>query len=924
MRARERLGWWTRAAGAVVARRASAQALPDSPSIEGPSSVHRLLIPSARLAVSRKSHARSKRRSVTAPSHSEKSQITWGSPMPPRRTLRILARIAAIASLALASGASAGDPPDFPPIASPRLFHGYLSAAGVRPPAAQTLDAWQRYMDASDRQLQECLELWIRAGEPPAGEPRTSLGRGEAAPSVALERERADREHRRLAEQLALRTQLRAQLAALVAPEDQPIIEAVGKLDELRMAREAVNGGTQGISFWQTVPDISGALPLASDAKGPARAAEVRRWYAQACTGIDARIAAYRAAREAILAEAMARAERADELGIGGSTQLKALSSFMKHQRALEEQAAARGEPPPPKEAYHQELWDKVTQPDLTLMKPGTAPWKRMIQSQLAAYRALLPDLAATQREKLLHAWVPELLGEAGELECLPRLSWSANGSVAPWVGEFVRVASLTKEQRDEVRRIGREWIRDDAKIMEDAFESAASSGSISDYQRKREQRAKQALRQFAAIPGLESLGKSPARLPGGSYLDPAPEDEAAFGRSPHAVAAAPGAAPEEQDAAMGLPVGYPARNEERYATLLRLDEGQRAILATVFADARERWRTEVQPLAAQAQPTPRSEGMVSDPQARAARQEQMAKDEAAREQAWRAAATVDAATFDALAAALGERCDRNALAMLRASRAASRRIAAPGWYDATVDIAGVLLSAPISDAGRSRAFAAAAPALEGWLSARELARAATWRGTTRRSGSPSPPEGGPRAFDQKAVDAYRTQRDAVTDVRAKEAEIAALAAAALDAPERARIELHALHSREPFYYPELTDLWSIRDATVACAPESSRAALAAAMDAIIEPMATQARQRGDALIASRGANSQPGFDTSAQIAADACGDAFDIRRALATARLELLLPEGCRPTTKDGWSAYPLHGLLGDSAPPAPPAAAP
>lgn len=385
-------------------------------------------------------------------------------------------------------------------------------------------------------------------------------------------------------------------------------------------------------------------------------------------------------------------------------------------------------------------------------------------------------------------------------------------------------------------------------------------------------------------------------------------------------MAAAPGAAPEEQDAAMGLPVGYPARDEERYATLLRLDEGQRTILATVFADARERWRSEVKPLTAQAQPTPRSEGMVADPQARAARQEQMAKDEAAREQVWRAAATVDAATFDALAAAMGERCDRNALALLRASRAASRGVAAPGWYDATVDIAGVLLSAPLSDAGRSRAFAAAAPALDGWLKARDEARAATWSNSARRAGASGAPRGGPPTFDPKASEAYRKERGSVADVRAKEAEISALAAAALEASERVRLELHALHAREGSYYPDLSDLWSIRDAAVACAPESSRTALAAAMDAVIEPIATQARQRGDAVIASRGANLQPGFDTSAQFAADACRDALEKRLSLATARLELLLPEGCRPTTKEGWNKFPLHGLLGDSAPPSPP----
>ncbi len=839
-----------------------------------------------------------------------------------RSTRRWIQRASAALAAIVAATAAAQDAPVFPPACDPVSIHGTLAKAGVRTPVDAAIAAWEEYLDRCERQGSEVIEAWVKTQQ--GASKQVGLRN---APSVEAERKRQDREARMLAEQTALRAALFARLAESVPPADREVIQAVAARDHLRMIIETLRGGSMMMAGPRVPADIGFFIRAERSQPSSDSAEQVRGRLVLAATGVEARTASYAAARKAMLVEVMKRAERADELGVGGKNSFQAHSEFLTRNAAQARAAAAEGRPSPLPERWDEPSFAALLEPDRSVILKGSPAWRQIVQAQLASYREILPRLTEAQRKLLREDWIPTMVGVTEPPKCLPQLSVGHRHRIGPYVAELLRVSSLDSIQRERVRAIGREWVRDDYAIIEAVFASYADDGVSKDPGPELEKRAKRALVAFAAIPGLESLAHDPPEFPTGNVDEPSAADDAEFEVDGRMNSSPEGKTPEEKLASKGLPPGYRADDEERFARLLRLTEGQRPVLHAVMADARGRWQAEVAPAVAAAMPSPRSEVRLDGWKQMLRDSEQRIEERPRIEAAWRTAAAVDAATFEALAAALGEQCDRAALTLLRAARAAQRLVNWENYYDPSVEIATTLLDAPLSDEGRARALAATVPAVDAWVAAREAVRqalaavdVANRTQAQARIANPSVPSGltSPTAQeDQGASDAHRRFEQLTEAIRPHEDALAALASSALQGEDRRRWDEIALTVREPDYYEDLRPFWRIVDTAIACAPPEQRAALREQIQPHLDRLSALNRRLGDLAVSGR-SDRRPGYDNDSREVGTFVDWTMIRRAAITSARIEALLPPGCRPTKARDLGAFSLHGLLDDgSAPP-------
>lgn len=729
--------------------------------------------------------------------------------MQPSRIVRI-ALVAALACvLVVAAPVARAEGPVVPmPVAvKPAWVLRHLVHSGVRIPRDPVLAALQAYVDGLEQATLQAIDA----------------GKGALSDSVDDLRRRQDAANRAADAAARLRNGLFDALAAAARPEDRPVVEAVRALEAVQAAGTEVQGQVGLVQF--STPDDFGEW-LTPMGKWTGTPEEYRHRVLLAATNADARVAAL----------AMARKRVAD-------VELDALRN-----------------PPAPRTV-------NVKRPDGTMgtmVIPGQAPranpletgtevGDRLLRAQLDAYRTILPQLTPDERAALRRFWVPRMLGIQFPPRGIPPLMTGSH-AVGPYVTEFLRTGGLDDAARDEIRRIGRAWVKDDDALIDDAMKRLVETGKMTDLSAQRDARMEQARRQFEAVKGLEWL-TPPSRTEMASWpldglVDASEADIREFGRGNPSTSA--GSFAQMEKLPEGFPPGWSGDSEAQLAELLRLDDAQRAVLAAVVADARARWDAEVRPLVAAAAPVWGRQGVYDEAAANKLTAAQRASLEA-KVKAWSAATAIDDAAFEALRAGLGERFDAGGLALARAGREARRFRTDPfDMQPRSIALAERVLATPVSPEGRAAAVAAAAPLVPGWIAELRAAHAASQRlqacrldreGTMFRRQAPGAPVASPeeaKAAFEKAEEERRAwvaeanaaveraqaelrARSAAADAAAQHIEDAVLAALAGEDQARMRHAFALMHGRGALQ--DLRPFWRGVDATLAALPADRRAA---------------------------------------------------------------------------------------------------
>ena len=790
--------------------------------------------------------------------------------------LRLFTASALACLLWLAVPAARADGPVIPvPIAvKPAWVLRDLVESGVRIPREQVLAAVQAYVDGLEQATVQAIDA----------------GKGALSDSVDDLRRRQDLANRASDAATRLRNQLFDALVAAARPEDRPVIDAVRANEAVQAATTEVQGQV-GIVFFRMPDDLGGWLmPMGKWGGTPE---EYRHRVLLAATNADARVAALVLARK----------------------------------RVAEAQLDAVRNPPT-------ERTVQMKRPDGTVvtmvipaqasrvnpLEPGTDAGDRLLRAQLDAYRTILPQLTPDERAELRRLWVPRMLGvERAPYGIAPLMTGSH--AVGPYVTEIVRTGGLDDAARDEVRRIGRTWVKDDDALIDDAMKRLVETGKRDDLSEQRNARMEEARRQFAAIKGLEWLAVTDrmAAWPLEGLAEASEDDIREFGRGRAAPSASAFARMEMLPE--GFPPGWSGDSEDQLAELLRLDDTQRAVLASVVADARARWDAEVRPLVVAAAPVSGRQAVFDEAALSKVLAAQRASNDA-KSKAWSTATAIDDVAFDALRAGLGERFDAGGLALARAGREA-RRFNADNLrpQPRTIMLADRILSTPITAEGRTAAIAAAAPLVGGWIDALRTAHASMLRLQAcelemnqqrvrpQVDGEPTPELDEPSANLGKAKDELRAH-SAVADAAAQHIEDAVLAALSGEDQSRMRQSFALMHGRGALQ--DLRPFWRAVDGTLAALPADRRAvdgpAVAALSSAVL---ACDARLATATAVLPGTPDSYDVPDPARParwLATEVVADAV----ALAGARMDALLPVGKRVVVvvKDGGGPDDVYAL--------------
>ncbi len=780
-----------------------------------------------------------------------------------------LARLA-IATIAICTVSTNAAPP-LPEFTPPALSLSDLASAGVLVPEAVATNAVRAYLDAYAEALAKAVEEGSRIA------PVTSsayLPENEALLGVRDTRRLAELETRVAASEAQLRAAFFAQIAAGSPSESHDAIRACEALRKLREPERRLQGG---ITYFPTPDDISGWLRLAiarQVGEGSASMEERRRITILAAVNADQRVAATMVAVKAARDDRERKAQRAEELGVVG----KSLQQLFEEQSAASEKVmreAQRGSQgtvvdqrsPPP------DIASELTESPSALSEGGAA-WQALVEAQLATYRAMEPQLTESDRKRLRDYWMPRLMGLPDSITGLPGAAMVINGREG-YVQEYLRTPGLDDAGREadlnKVRAICRAWLKDDAAIVDAGFASLLKTGKSGNVDAERQDRAMGLRGDLAVIRGLEWLSPDIQQpmVPDEAPAALSQADIAEFGKP---ADLSPGAHlaenPDAQRDYLGLPRGMSTRDGEQLAELLRLDDAQRAILMAVLEDARTSWETTVEPLVRAAQPAALPIGHAMDEAAYRAYIERQQNAERARAESWIAAKKADAAFFEALSAALGERCDRSVLAFAHASRQARRIAAWEGGYHANTrdntellklgqlaDLPTALLDLPVANDVRARACEAGVAMIGDWIASVNAwadaqgvvqsaqSGAANARIEANARGAEASAEhGSPAAALTEAQSrAAQAKRNCVEQAARLDAAIAA----ALPESERQAWNDLLLALRFPQAYRDLRPFRKAVDAALACVPAERSAEVRARTGAIVAELATRIRGIG-------------------------------------------------------------------------------
>ena len=778
-----------------------------------------------------------------------------------------LARLA-IATIAICTVSAFAAPP-LPDFTTPAGSLSDLASAGVQVPEAVATKAVRAYLDAFTEALAKAVDEGSRIAPGPSSPFSPD---DEALPGVRDARRLADLEARVAATEAQMREAFFAQITAGSPPESQDAIRACEALQKLREAERRLQGGMT-IRF-STPDDISGWLRLGiarQVGEGSASMEERRRITILAAVNADQRIAATMVAIKAARDDRERKAQRADELGVAGKSlqqlgeeRSEAIAKVMR-----EAPRGAQGIVVDPRSLPRDIAGEFIESPS-ELSVGGTA-WQALVDAQLATYRAMEQQLTERDRERLRDFWMPRLMGLRDWIAGLPGAGMAMNGRYG-YVQAYLRMPGLDDVGRDKARAICRTWLKEDAAIVDAGFASLLKTGNSGDVDDKRLTRAMQLRADLAAIRGLEWLSPNDQqpKVPDEAPVALSQADIAEFGKP--ADDYTPGAHladdPDAQRDFLGLPRGMSTRDGEQLAELLRLDDAQRAILMAVLEDARTSWETTVEPLVRAAQPAALPIGHAMDEAAYRAYIERQQNAERARAESWIAAKKADAAFFEALSAALGERCDRSVLAFAHASRQARRIAAWEGGYHANTrdntellklgqlaDLPTALLDLPVANDVRARACEAGVAMIGDWIASVNAwadaqgvvqsaqSGAANARIEANARGAEAGAEhGSPAAALAEAQSrAAQAKRNCVEQAARLDAAIAA----ALPESERQAWNDLLLALRFPQAYRDLRPFRKAVDAALACVPAERSADVRARTGAIVAELATRIRGIG-------------------------------------------------------------------------------
>ena len=790
--------------------------------------------------------------------------------------LRLFTASALACLLCLAAPASRADGPVIPvPIAvQPTWVLRHLVESGVRIPREQALAAVQAYVDGLEQATVQAIDA----------------GKGALSDSVDDLRRRQDLANRASDAAALLRNELFDALAAAARLEDRPVVDAVRANEAVQAAITEVQGQV-GIIYFRMPDDLGGWLmPMGKWGGTPE---EYRHRVLLAATNADARVAALVLARKRV-AEAQLDAVRNPPTE--RTVQVKRRDGTMGTMVIRGE--ASRVNP----------------------LEPGSDAGDRLLRAQLDAYRTILPQLTPDERAELRRLWVPRMLGvERAPYGIAPLMTGSH--AVGPYVTEILRTGALDDAARDEVRRIGRTWVNDDDALIDDAMKRLVETGKRDDLTEQRNARMEEARRQFAAIKGLEWLVVTDrmAAWPLEGLTDASEDDIREFGRGHGAPSA--GTFARMEMLPEGFPPGWSGDAEDQLAELLRLDDTQRAVLASVVADARARWDAEVRPLVAAATPVSGRQAVFDEAALSTLLAAQRASNDA-KSKAWSTATAIDDATFEGLRAGLGERFDAGGLALARAGREA-RRFNADNLrpQPRTIALADRILSTPVTAEGRNAAIAAAAPLVGGWIDTLRTAHASMLRleacelEMNQQRVRPEV-DGEPTAeLDEASANLGRSRdelraRSAVADAAAQHIEDAVLAALAGEDQARMRQSFALMHGRGALQ--DLRPFWRAVDGTLAALPADRRAVDGPAVAALSSSVLACDARLATAIAVLPGTPDSYDVPDPARPARSLAIEVVDGAVALAGARMDALLPVDKRivVVVKDGGRPDDVYAL--------------
>lgn len=750
----------------------------------------------------------------------------------------------------------------------------HLVESGVHIPREQMLAALQAYVDGLEQATVQAIDA----------------GKGALSGSVDDLRRRQDLANRASSAATRLRNELFDALAAAARPEDRPVIDAV-RANEAVRAAEAEAQGQVGIVTYNTRDDLGGWLmPMGAWGGTPE---EYRHRVLLAATNADARVAVLVLARKRV-AEAELNAVRNPPAG--RSVQVKRADGTM-------------GTMVIPAQASH-----------VDPLEPGTDVGDRLLRAQLDAYRAILPQLTPDERAELRQLWVPRMLGVNDAPSGVTPLIIGSH-AVSPYVTEILRTGGLDDAARDEIRRVGRAWVKDDDALIDAAMNRLVETGKQVDLSDQRDARMEEARQQFAAIKGLEWLAVTDrmASWPLEGLVDASQDDIREFGGGLGSSSANNVARMERLPE--GFPPGWSGDSEDQFAELLRLDDAQRAVLASVVADARARWEAEVRPFVVAAAPMLIRQAAFDQ----AAMSRYLAAwrgSNDAKLKAWSTATAIDDAAFDALRAGLGERFDAGGLALARAWREA-RRFNPDNIrpQPRTIALADRVLSTPVTLEGRAAAVAAAAPLVGGWIDALRTAHVAMLRlqacELDVNQQRMQPQVDGESAVEVDALNAALGQakdelraRCAAADAAAQHIEDAVLAALSGEDQSRMHQSFALMHGRGAVQ--DLRSFWRAVDGTLAALPADRRAVDRPAVVALSSAVLACDARLGTAMDALPGTpDSYAGADP-ARPARSLANEIVAEAVALAGARMDALLPVDKRivVVVKDGGRLDNVYAL--------------
>ena len=551
-----------------------------------------------------------------------------------------------------------------------------------------------------------------------------------------------------------------------------------------------------------------------------------------ATTNLDDRLAATRAYAESSQAHRMEVAKWADRVKVSGMSMQQANDvASAKAMHAL----SSAGEGKEGQDAYNR----TIAEFDFALLystSSGPAPWHparvAYFQAQYKACKQALETLPEALNQVYAWGWLGQMMGTDDSrgrsyprdlFEGLPLPPGVYAQRPSDYAYALARIQGLTPEVQKQLRTLGDAWMADDRAIITDAAERMATTGIYEDVRQLRRNRAEKAINEAADALGAPEMRTDNQRgQPVFANVKLGPElpeeDQRHYGRffrKPTPSGTAPSATSEAARSwSFGTgPLEYTPAIEADLCSLLRLTDSERLLVSTVFADARERWAAQVEPLALAAR-----EPRLASLQLRAEERDEFnAKLQAAfakSTECFQAAIASDQALFDALRAALGAEASADALTVAQLSRRTLEAFGSDLDDDRKnsalpLDVPRAVLTAPLSPAGRKAALAVVAASASEWntlaVNRRELLRQNLLSAMT-------PPElndSGTWEASQKERDALAAQRSAVDQSwRAMADAACAQIAAALDAADAEAWQRSLLPLLWPKWYPVLrTDL---------------------------------------------------------------------------------------------------------------------